>query len=318
MPNIDPFGQNPAVNGLDAFSAYWACALADVAYTDDQTEKNALYAAAGGAAPTSHELPGRPIPRFDYSVFGAGRAVVTVTGTRFFLEFVNQLLGVALADFPQWPGEVGIYWAGVAIELFELLSPLLADDSISDVAFVGHSQGGGIVQLWPALFSAGGSVTVANLTTLGSPRTGNVEYANAQNANYVRLTNAGDPVPQIPAAVSTPLDQFLWLVPGINLGSYSHWGTRFHLFADGRHTMPPELPSWQRGWEAMITLSQQTSAWFRDHRPAEYARRLRVNLPGEIGATNPNYPGLKTIDDYFADQPIEPPAVDWFQPPTCG
>lgn len=254
----------------------------------------------------------------DYAVFPGGKAILTITGTRFFIEMVRQILGVLLFDLDPWPGLVGAYWASVADDLFDEIVPVLERDSISAVALFGHSQGGGICQLIPDLATETGGISVANLITLGAPRTGNTVYAAAQTSNYVRLTNAGDPVPHIPASISTPLDVFLWIIPPANLNSYEHWGTRFHLFFDGAVTVPPNLPSWLRGHEALLTAALASANWFADHRPAEYGRRLRLQLPRPFQEVHADYPGLKEIDDYFAGVISTPAVADWFSPPTCS
>lgn len=318
MPMLAPFAQSPETQGLDFFTSYWVCALADASYTTDVNSKTVLYALANGIFTKTINLPGEIIPVIDYAVFPGNKATLTITGTRFFLEFVNQILGADLVSVIPWSGEVGRYWSSVADRLWDLVVEQLEDDSITEVAFFGHSQGGAICQLFPDLAFETGGISVANLVSLGAPRSGNVEYATTQLANYVRLTNAGDPIPALPAAVSTPLDEFLWIIPPTNFNSYQHWGTRFHLFDDGFVTVPPELPSWSRGYEALLVGLQSSSNWFADHRPFEYARRLRINLPGPVQVVNSDYPGLKEIDDYFAGINLQPVITNWFSPPTCS
>lgn len=317
VASILPFDQNPESQGLDFFTAYWVCSICDASYSAEVNSKTVLYSLANGIFTKTINLPGSVIPVIDYAVYPSNRATLTVTGTRFFLEFVNQILGVNLVDVDPWAGEVGQYWSSISDQLWDLVELQLAEDGITEVAFFGHSQGGAICQLFPDLAFETGGISVANLVTLGTPRTGNVEYATTQLSNYVRLTNAGDPIPALPAAVSTPLDEFLWIIPPTNLNSYQHWGTRFHLFDDGFITVPPELPTWSRGFEAMLLGVRASGNWFADHRAFEYARRLRLNLPSPVQVVHADYLGLKEIDDYFAGINLQPSVGEWFFPPTC-
>lgn len=318
MPNILPFNLDPASTGLDRFTGYWFASCCHAAYFATASTKLALYALAGGTNVISVRVPGQSIPEADIAFFPGGRAVVTIQGTRFFLEFLNQVAGAQLVQASPWPGHVGQYWTAVTQALWDEVRPILVENSITSIALAGHSQGGGICQLIPNLASQTPGLGIANLFSIGAPRTGSVLYAEVQGSRYLRLTNAGDPVPSFPPSVSTPLNRFLWLIPPVDTLSFLHWGTRFHLFANGSAAAPAELPSWIEGFSLLADTALNSSGWFNNHFVEQYARRLRLGIPGGIGEANPDYPGLQTLDDYWEDQEIAPPAEDWFQFPMCS
>lgn len=317
MASLNPFGLNPAADGLDRFTAYWFVSLQEALYRSDHAGSTMLYGLAGGLEPVSVTVPGLLVPRCEVSSFPADRAIVTVEGTSNYLQMIAQIQGSFLSAIPPWPGSVSVWHAAVTVALWNELRPFLQGIGSPELALNGHSQGGGICQLLPAKIAADTACDIANIFSAGSPRTGNTAYAVTQTARYCRVTNAADPVPLLPPSLGVEVNQILWMLPPALPTSYVHWGTRFHLFANGSALMPLESTTWVEGSEYLIGVASGSTTWFADHAPAEYARRLRVGIPGAIGVLNPTYPGLKQIDDWWAGVSPEPPPAEWFDPATC-
>lgn len=317
MANLDPFGLNPSSGTVDYFTAYWYAALSQATYFSPSGTQFQLFNLAGATALIRLELPGLSIPYVDMALFPGSRAVSVVVGTRFFQEFVNQAFGAILVSAPEWPGLVASYWSGLALLLWAEILNVASANGVTSIAFAGHSQGGAIAQLLPQLCNDAPGLATACVCTFGCPRSGNVVFADSQTNNYLRVTNEGDPVHLLPAAVSTPLDQFLWLVPGINLNSYKHWGTRVHFSSEGQSAFAFELPTWATAYAALLETARATSSWFDSHYIASYARRIRRNIPGAMGAVNPDYPGLQDLDLFFQGQEVQPPATTWTDLEVC-
>lgn len=318
LPSILPFGLDPSNTGLDRFTAYWYVTCMNAAYGNQAAEISALYALAGATSVQTVHVPGLVIPEADIAFFPDNKAVVTFQGTRFFLEWIRQILGSQLALLAPWPGFVGQYHALVAINIWDQVRPILVNAGITTIALAGHSQGGAICQLLPNLIGDSTSIGLANICTCGAPRTGSPAYASVQGSRYLRLTNTGDPVPLLPPAISPALDRFLWLIPPIEPLSYAHWGTRIHLWANGSATMPVELPTWLDGSRFLADQALNGNAWFTNHDTTEYARRLRAGIPAGIGEANPTYPGLQALDLYWEGKDITPAADLWMDPPICS
>lgn len=320
MPTIRPFDINPATGPIDRFTLYWYCAICNQAYSPSGETLDQLYALAGATSVTRYEIPGAVIPYLDYAVFPGDRALISIVGTRQWEEFALQAVGANLIAAEPWPGTVGFYWSSLAITLFDLIETELIESEIQTVALAGHSQGGAIAQLLIELINSLPDTDTQCIVTMGSPRSGNPEFAaSLQNTPYARMTNQGDVVPMLPPSISTPLDRFLWLLPPPPNTSFQHGGTRINLFDNGVDTNPPEEPTWLEGSKALIDgVRGGIGGWVNNHMPAEYARRLRLDIPVAIGTDDVNYPGLKALDDYFAGQDLPEPASGWLTPSPCN
>lgn len=318
LPSLDPFGLRPSVTGLDHFTAYWICALINAGYAGNDADKLSLGSLAGALSVERARIPALVVPDADVYEFPGLRAVVVTNGSTNFVQLAFQAAGAPLVSRGEWSGTVGQGWSTLALDLFPQIASQLSIFGSEEVAFYGHSLGGGLTQLFPGLVEPIVDLDVPCIATIGCPRTGDVVYAESQTVENLRITNAGDPVTLLPAATSTPLDLFLWIIPPINLNSYSHWGTRFNVFPDGSATNPPELPTWTSAQQLLYDSIFVQSDWLQSHSVAEYARRLRLSLPQPVGGAHPNYPGLQTIDEYFEQQPITPAADQWFVPVYCA
>lgn len=318
MPQIQPFGIHPVDNGVDRFTLYWYSALQHEAYRPFGTTLETLYSLGGADSVTRYALPSFIFPYVDYAVFPGNIALLSIVGTRNWQEFGFQALGAVLVHRDPWPGLVGDYWSNLALALFNLVEAELVSAGITTVALAGHSQGGALAQLFLTLIDELPAVSTACIVTLGSPRSGNVEFGDAlQNTRYARLTNQGDPVPALPPSLSPALEQFQVLITGIPVSSYFHFGTRFHLFESGGVTNPQEQPSWLEGSQHLLQSVRGVGTWIASHNPAEYARRLRRKIQVPMQTESAEYPGLKELDDYFAGEMLPIPATTWLNPVDC-
>jgi pimeloyl-ACP methyl ester carboxylesterase len=311
MPEISVWSQNPAQSGLDRFTCYFIATVEAVAYSDESPWKNTLYGLIGGTAWHRLALPGLPSPHAEVALFPGGRALVTIEGTRTPGEFVRQALGSFLVPLVVLPGRVSQYWFLAMSQIVAQLLTFLPDHGITEIAVNGHSQGGAIAQLLPAWLTYRGGATTLNIFTAAATRSADNFFAAAQTLPYTRLSAAGDPVPQLPPSADPILDAETWLLLPYSFSGYRHFGTHFHLFADGSFLMPPDQSTWNQGGADLREYATSNTGWFGAHDISEYARRLRVGIPVPIGAADPNYPGLQTLDNYWIEQNLVAPAISW-------
>lgn len=292
MALIDPFGLDPD-NPVNRLILYWYATVNRVIYQDDNALTFQVMDLAGGTLVTG--TLGFPplIPRVEVWSIPADKRFVVIRGTTQWQEYLFEVMGSFLVSAPPWDGTVNQYFRQLADTIRAQFAPYL----LPAWALTGHSLGGAV----GALVSRYGATPETRvLVDFGSPRSGDGVYSSHQVRPDLRwrITNEGDPVPLIPPSTNTLLDELPAILPiPVPPVYYRHWGRRIHLFQDGTFTLPVELSTSAEVALAIIQAVRLGTNWYIGHDTAEYARRLRSQIPVafRIGP-DPDFPGLYELD----------------------
>lgn len=260
MATLDPYF-DPA-GPFDRLKAYWWATACRVAYEPAP----ALYAdplagLAGGTFDGREDsTDAQPMDFYTLETYQA----VCIRGSDDVPDFLGEILLSGLVTAAGYPGQVSQYFADRTAEA----RPLILGRIVGPWLASGHSLGGAIAALtcsWP-------DIPPVACIDVGSPRSGSVTYAAAQNRPRLRVSNQTDPIPLVPILGGLTPPRFPW--PARPDG-YQHWGSRVHLWEDCSVTRP-RGPDWILGglgeWLLEIAGGEPAAA---AHSSAEYARRIR-------------------------------------------
>lgn len=323
MPvTIDPFAFDPT-GPFQPLVNYWHCTMQRLIYYDrDDLLVSALAIAGAGAGDwerfeqTAGPL-GTVIPRTDVYHLPAGD-MVSVRGTVDNFELIAEVAASGLVSLAPWPGRVSLYFGPLTTIVWGRIA---ASVSVPWIA-AGHSLGGAVAGM---LYGFGAQ----KIWTIGQPREGNVEYAEARdNAKKLRLFNAEDLVPKVPLAVGSFARGWLtfWVpFPAPNLlADYWHWGIGRIGYPDG---FVEYYGAQDRGnlndARSFITELFERDGGVWAHAPELYAYRVRVMIPYvfPVDPKSPTLPGLAKLDQINQELNLGPlaelrgSAVNWFIKP---
>jgi pimeloyl-ACP methyl ester carboxylesterase len=317
MPAITPFDLDPANSGIDRFTAYWYATLCKLVYQPATWPRAAVWALGGATAVQTVGITGTIIPSCDVGLFPANRAVCAFRGTTSAIEGALQIVGATLFPRAPWAGFVGNYHSAITELTASFVFPVLTAAGVTNVAWCGHSLGGSVAVLIADLVIDQAVALTDCICTLAAPRSGNLTFATSQTYRHLRLTNAGDAIPMLPPSTNSVMDVFLWLPAPIPLTSFWHAGTRCHLFYDGSAAFPPDQSTWADGSAILLNVANDAERWLQSHSTDEYARRVRIGIPVDFNVVDAAWPGLKELDQWWADANATPPAGTWLERVFC-
>lgn len=293
---LDPFALDPP-GPLDRVLGYWWATGIRLSYHPtrlDLLDQLAAVAGGGGSRRLDVADPSGLVPGLLVSDLPAGRRVVYVQGTTARQQWAMHLLTSQLSA---WEG-AGRISAGLLLTA-RVVWAAVGPSVIGRVwAVGGHSFGGGVSAALPGL---AGAERPSLLVDLGSPRTGDLEYAAAQTRPRLRLTADGDPIPALPPSTGTFLDELpAWVPSWFDLGPvfFRHWGSRVHLYSDGSTLRPAESQTVAEAATLLRGVLAGEADWAAAHHPGTYCRRIRQGIPVGFPAAvpDPDFFGLEQLD----------------------
>jgi len=256
----------------------------------------ALCAVAGGSTVQRLTFP-IPLPNAVFVfTFPGPRFVVIVNGTTDNRQHLMSAIGSLIRGQAPWPGRVNTFFSTAASVITARVLATIGPLNPVEIVFVGHSLGGAVAQLlaclawpWPC----------SGVWTIGQPRVGDAGFAAAWSTPADRYTSAGDPVPMLPPNVNALMNQSLFNIWPQQLLSYQHVGQRFHLYPTGRIEELPEAPTWDEANAYLVSAATSSTGWIGAHDSKRYACRIRRGIPVPWRTVDPEWPGLKQVDDIY-------------------
>lgn len=302
MPLIDPFAFTPA-GAFDRLNAYFYCTWMRVHYYDNFPSGDQAIRDLVGATDSHRFNEILPfLPRVDVLEIADQGGLVLVRGSTANSQLLREVLGSSLLPGdPHWEGNISSFFIRAAVEVWDRIQSVVPNTWIS----CGHSLGGAIASLI-------GINGASKYFTAGAPKEGDGIYSLSRpNPLKLRLTNAHDPTPLIPASTNTFQDFLNLPAPFPGANSYRHWGIRQHLWIDGSATMPPD----ENSPLELLTFAIEaieTGIWVDFHYAPEYCRRIRLGIPIAFPsvAHDDDFPGLYELDQLNVEMNVDD-EVNW-------
>ena len=214
-------------------------------------------------------------------------AIISYEGTRNVHQLLLQIVGSGQTSTLAFPGKVSTfdYWCAVQRNA-AVLGALSSLPAGAGITLTGHSLGGALAQVTANMQQNGGPYSPISLVTFGQPRTGDPAFCAATATPFTRLTNAADPVPNIPPTYQILSQIVNFLSPVQIFWNYVHTSPNW-IPADGalvQNTNPTTTGS----LEGQIALALATGTafngeLFQNHYLGQYAYNLAAVLVNQTG-----------------------------------
>lgn len=311
MPLITPFSITPD-QGLDRFTGYWFATLCRCGYINNLTQLLSVGQIAGANEVKEYLSPRLNVPKCYLFRWPNNDALWLVNGTTVPTQYMASVLGAQTLHVGSVPGAFNSFFWSAYLQLSPPVILDLVNRLPNRLNIMGHSLGGAIGTLASQWLR--NTFNVVGTWSIGSPRVGDLVFGAAFNIPYTRITDQGDIVPCLPPSTNTFMDVAFWPYFQPVPTSYRHVGTRFHLYVDGTSAALGEFSTLEEAIVFDVQVRLDSSVVLTAHDTPEYARRLRVGIPVAWRHLDPQYPGLKNLDDLNFHLNGD---VDWsFNPPT--
>ncbi len=267
------------------WQAYAFAILTRAVGYENQSLLNAWSRWAGGTqaillSPTSHHFSAIGIVR------DSNTAIVACYGTRNAQQFWDEVYYSQARTSSFVVGRVHGFFLACFLEQHPHILTALADlPNSSNVVFTGHSLGGAIAHILNESAIQNGIGTPGGLVTFGQPRTGDFQFAEHNERNYIRIENHGDVVPDLPPNwLSFPVPLGFNFFPPSRL-RYWHGGELWSLTSDGlarRGFWTGNAPLFLNVLNNVHVLPGSPD-FLENHYLAEYIRRLKMKADEATG-----------------------------------